>query len=57
MNTRCIIQTKEQRNNVNEQRGKTHGVEIQAIKCEKTRNRFQLVGAFLMKLWKIVLNV
>lgn len=57
MNTRCIIQTKEQRNNDNEQRGKTHGVGIQAIKCEMTRNRFQLVGAFLMKLWKIVLNV
>lgn len=50
MNIRCIIQTKEQRNNDNEQRGKTHGVGIQAIKCEKTRSRFQLVDVLLMKL-------
>lgn len=50
MNIRCIIQTKEQRNNDNEQRGKTHGVGIQAIKCEKNRSRFQPVGVLLMKL-------
>lgn len=56
MNTRCIIQTKEYRNNDNEQKGKTHSGEIQAIKCEKTRNRFQLAHAILMKQWKIVLN-
>lgn len=48
---------KKQGNNDNEQRGKTYSGGIQAIKCEKTRNRFQLAHAFLMKLWKRVLNV